>query len=51
MVAGITRSYNPGVFIYAAAAATAFITPWLAAALFAAITAFYMIESSFFARS
>jgi uncharacterized membrane protein len=50
MVAGITKSYNPGAFVYAGAAATAFITPWLAAALFAAITLSYMIESSFFAR-
>jgi uncharacterized membrane protein len=49
MIAGITRSYNPGAFIYAGAGAAAFISPWLSAALFGAIAIFYMIESSLFA--
>jgi uncharacterized membrane protein len=49
MVAGITRSYTPGAFIYAGAALTAFASPWLSAALYGAIAVFYMVESSLFA--
>jgi uncharacterized membrane protein len=49
VVAGITKSYNPGPFIFAGAAALSFVSPWLTAALYAAIVIFYMVESSFFA--
>lgn len=48
-VVGITKSYNPGPFVYAGAGALSLVSPWLAAALYAAIMVFYMIESSFFA--
>jgi uncharacterized membrane protein len=49
VVAGITRSYTPGPFIYAAATAAAFASPWLSAGLYAAIAVLYMVESSVFA--
>jgi|SRR5581483_3366615 len=45
-VAGISRAFRPGVPIYAAATALAFVTPWLSVALFAGLTLFYMVESS-----
>jgi uncharacterized membrane protein len=49
-VRGITLSYIPGPWVYLAATLIAFASPLASAILFAAIAAFYMIESSFFAR-
>jgi hypothetical protein len=34
------------VFVYAAAAAAAFISPWLSAGLYAGLVVFYMVEST-----
>jgi uncharacterized membrane protein len=51
MVAGITRTFLPGIPIYTLATLSAFISPWLAVGLYAAIALFYVLESSLFARS
>ena len=51
VVAGITRSYLPGPWIYLAATLVALASPDASIALFAAIAAFYMLESSWFGRS
>jgi uncharacterized membrane protein len=51
VVSGISRSYLPGVPFYALAAASAFLSSWLALALFAGIALFYVVESSLFGRS
>jgi uncharacterized membrane protein len=50
VVSGISRSYLPGVPFYALAAASAFLSSWLALALFAGIALFYVVESSLFGR-
>jgi uncharacterized membrane protein len=47
-VDGISRSYLPGPFLYAAATLVAFANPYISAGLYAAIALFYVIESSFF---
>jgi uncharacterized membrane protein len=47
-VSGITRSYLPGVPIYAAAALIGLVSAEVGAALFALIAAFYMISSARF---
>ncbi len=49
-VSGITRSYLPGMPMYATATLVAFVSPQASAALFGLIAAFYMISSSFFGR-
>ena len=49
-VSGITRSYLPGVPMYAAATLVAFVSAGLSAALFGLIAAFYMVSSTFFGR-
>jgi uncharacterized membrane protein len=51
MVSGITRSYLPGVPMYAAATLVAFASAEASAALFGLIAAFYMLSSSFFGRT
>jgi uncharacterized membrane protein len=51
VVAGITRSYNPGPFIYGGATLVALVSPIASAVLYALIALFYVVESSFFARS
>jgi len=50
VVAGITRSYLPGPWIYLAATLVALASPDASVALYGAIAAFYMLESSLFAR-
>lgn len=50
VVRGITRAFLPGVPIYAIAMLSALVSSWLSVVLYAAITTFYVIESSLFAR-
>jgi len=50
MISGITRAFLPGVPIYALAMLSALLSSWLSVALYAAISAFYVIESSLLAR-
>ena len=50
-VDGITRSYLPGPFLYAAATAVALASPVVSAGIYAAIALFYVVESSFFGDS
>ncbi len=50
VVSGISRSYLPGVPSYALAAASAFISSWLALGLYGGIALFYVLESSLFGR-
>jgi TMEM175 potassium channel family protein len=50
-VSGITRSYLPGVPIYATATLLAFASPTASLTMFAAITLFYAISSAVFGRS
>ncbi len=49
-VDGITRSYRPGVPMYAGATIVGVFQAEIAAALFAAIALFYVASSSFFGR-
>jgi uncharacterized membrane protein len=48
VVAGISRSYLPGPWIYLAATLIAFASSWASVILYLAITLFYVIESSIF---
>jgi len=50
MVSGISRSFLPGMFIYAGATLSALISADLAVVLYAAIALFYVLESSVFGR-
>jgi uncharacterized membrane protein len=50
LVDGIGRSYLPGPFIYFAATLVGFASPLASAGLYAAIAAFYVLESSIFGR-
>jgi len=50
LVSGISRSYRPGTLLYLGATLVAFASPKASAALYAAITLFYVVESSLFAR-
>jgi uncharacterized membrane protein len=50
LIRGISRSYLPGTPIYGTATLVALVSPTASVVLFAAITAFYVIESSVFAR-
>jgi uncharacterized membrane protein len=50
VVSGITRSFLPGPFIYLVATLVALWKPTVCVALFAAIAAFYMLESALFGR-
>jgi len=47
-VEGISRSYLPGPFLYAAATAVALLNPYVSAGLFGALAIFYVIESALF---
>jgi uncharacterized membrane protein len=49
VVAGISRSYLPGPFMYLAATLVALKSPLASAGLFLAIAVFYVLESSLFA--
>ena len=51
LVSGISRSYLPGIPLYAIAALSAFVSSWLAVSIFAAIALFYVLESSLFGRA
>jgi uncharacterized membrane protein len=48
VVAGITRTYLPGPWIYLGAALVAFASPAASAILYLAIAALYVVESSIF---
>ena len=50
-VDGISRSYLPGPFLYAAATAVALVNPYVSAGIYAAIALFYVVESSIFGDS
>jgi uncharacterized membrane protein len=50
VVKGISRAYKPGPWIYLAATLTAAISPVASVALYAAIAAFYVAESSILVR-
>jgi hypothetical protein len=47
-VAGISRTYLPGPWIYLGAALVAFASPTASALLYLAIAALYVLESSIF---
>jgi uncharacterized membrane protein len=49
-VSGISRSFRPGVPIYAIATLSALLSAWLAVGLYLAIATFYVLESSLFGR-
>jgi uncharacterized membrane protein len=49
-VSGISRSYLPGVPIYALATLSALVSPWLAVGIYAALALFFALESSVFGR-
>jgi uncharacterized membrane protein len=49
-VSGISRSFLPGSFVYAAATLTSLASTYVAVVLYAAIAVFYMLESSIFGR-
>ena len=51
VVSGISRSYLPGPFIYLIAMLVALASPIASVILYAAITLFYVLESSIFGRS
>jgi uncharacterized membrane protein len=51
VVSGISRSYLPGPFIYLASMLVALASPLASVILYAAITLFYVAESSVFGRS
>jgi uncharacterized membrane protein len=50
VVSGITRSFLPGPWIYLTATLLAFWKPTVSIVLYAAIAAFYMLESALFGR-
>jgi uncharacterized membrane protein len=50
IVSGISRSFAPGSFIYAAATLSSLASAYLAVGLYAAIALFYVLESSLFGR-
>jgi len=49
-VAGITRSFRPGIPIYVASTLVAFASSAASIAMFGALALFYVLESSMFAR-
>jgi uncharacterized membrane protein len=51
LVAGITKSYRPGVPVYVVATLVGLVSPVASAILYAVIAAFYVVESSVFGRS
>ena len=51
VVSGISRSYLPGPFIYLTATLVALASPIASVIMYAAITIFYVLESSIFGRS
>lgn len=51
VVDGISRSFRPGIPIYAGATLLAFASPAVSLSLFGALAIFYVFEGSMFARS
>jgi uncharacterized membrane protein len=51
VVSGITRSFLPGVPLYTVATLLCFVSPWLGAALYAALALFYVSSSTVFGRA
>jgi uncharacterized membrane protein len=51
VVSGISRSFAPGIPSYALATLSAYLSPWLAVALFGALAIFYALESTIFSRT
>lgn len=49
-VAGITRSFRPGVPLYLTATLVAFASPAVSVSMYVALAAFYVLESSVFGR-
>jgi TMEM175 potassium channel family protein len=50
IVSGISRSYVPGIPIYAVATLSALVSAWAAVAIYAALAVFFTLESSLFGR-
>ncbi len=50
VVGGISRSFRPGIPIYAVATLSALISPWVAVSIYAALALFYVLGSTLFAR-
>jgi uncharacterized membrane protein len=50
VVRGITRSFRPGIVLYAAATLVGLVSGWASASLYAAITLFYVISGSTFSH-
>ena len=50
VVAGITRSFRPGIPLYLGSTLIAFASPAVSVSLYVALAAFYVLESSVFAR-
>jgi uncharacterized membrane protein len=50
IVEGITRSFRPGIALYAAATLIGLASAWASASLYAAITLFYVVSGSTFSR-
>ncbi len=50
VVRGISRSYRPGAFVYLGATLVGLVSPIASAGCFAAIAAFYVVDSGFFGR-
>ena len=51
LVSGITRSFRPGLPLYVLATLSCLISPWLGAALYAALALFYVASSTIFGRA
>jgi uncharacterized membrane protein len=49
-ISGISRSFLPGIPLYAVATLSALLSSWLALGLFAGLALFYVVESSLFGR-
>ena len=50
-MAGITRSFRPGVPLYLGSTLIAFASAAVSVSLYAALAAFYVLESSVFVRN
>jgi uncharacterized membrane protein len=50
VVSGITRSFRPGIAMYATATLIGLASAWVSASLYAAITLFYVISGSAYSR-
>jgi uncharacterized membrane protein len=49
-ISGISRSFLPGIPLYTVATLSSLASAWLAVGLYAALAAFYVLESSLFGR-